>query len=77
MNWLKRLYYKITKWNYISWFLRGKPMIKYKGFTCGCCGKGWKIPFEIRDYKTCGEWGDTWGLCPENKGCRKNERERL
>lgn len=55
----------------ISWRHRGRPMIKYPGFTCGCCGRGWKIPFEIRDYESCGKYWDTWGLCPEGEGCYK------
>jgi len=53
----------------LKWRLNGKPMLKYEGFHCGCCGKWWDIPFEIPEYKSCGSWWDGWGLCPEGKGC--------
>lgn len=55
--------------NWLKWILRGRPMIKYSGFHCGCCGKWWEIPFEIPEYASAGEWWDTWRVCPEGNGC--------
>ena len=57
----------------LKWISAGRPMIKYSGFNCGCCGKGWKIPFKVEEYESGGEWWDTWGLCPEDKGCREKD----
>jgi hypothetical protein len=54
---------------WLNWLRKGKPMLQYPGQRCGCCGKYWPIPFEIRSYETLGHW-DHWGLCPEGKGCR-------
>jgi hypothetical protein len=54
---------------WLKWLLKGKPMIHYKGYNCGCCGKGWMIPFDVPEYQSAGSWGDTWGLCPNGKGC--------
>ena len=52
----------------LIWLLRGKPTIYYNGFNCGCCGSYVKEPLAIRNYESCGEWGDTWGLCPKCRG---------
>ena len=60
---LKRLF------SYIKWLLHSKPMIKYEGFNCGCCGRWWSISFELPQYQSGGVWWDTWGLCPKGKGC--------
>lgn len=53
----------------LKWWLKGKPMIHYTGYNCGCCGKRWAIPFDIPEYQSVGEWLDTWGCCPEGRGC--------
>ena len=68
IKWWYRMYIAplIGRW---KWLGNGRPMIKYEGYTCGCCGRGWKIPFEIPEYESCGDWADTWGLCPKGKGC--------
>lgn len=60
---MKRLFY------YLQWLYKGKPMIKYEGFHCGCCGKWHGIPFEVRKYQSAGEWWDTWDVCPKNEPC--------
>lgn len=71
-------YHNIEFLLHISWLIRGKPLLEYQGYTCGLCGKGWKIPFSIPDYQSHGDWWDTWGVCPENKGCcRKWDVEYL
>lgn len=54
---------------YLRWRFGGRSMVKYPGFKCGCCGRWWDIPFEIPEYESCGEWADTWGLCPRGEGC--------
>lgn len=59
---------------YVFWNLRGKPVIKYAGYNCGCCGKWVKRIFTIRDYESDGRWWDTWGLCPSGTGCNKMGR---
>lgn len=53
---------------YIRWVDRCKPMVKHKGFYCGCCGRWWNESFEVPDFLSMGSW-NTWGLCPEGKGC--------
>lgn len=53
----------------IKWILKGKPMARYKGFNCGCCGKWHNKPFSIPTYLSCGEWWDTWGICPTIEEC--------
>ena len=53
----------------LKWIRQGRPMIKYPGFGCGCCGKYWAIPFEVPTYESSGKWWDTWGVCPPGKGC--------
>lgn len=55
----------------IKWYLRGKPMISYPGYHCGCCGRWINKSFEIPEYDSVGPDGDTWGLCPDNTGCQK------
>lgn len=47
----------------IAWVLKGKPMIKYRGYNCGCCGAWVEEEFEIPTYKSIGSDLDTWGLC--------------
>jgi len=49
----------------LKWIKNGRPVIKYAGFHCGCCGRWWPIPFEIPEYDSAGKWWDTWGICPE------------
>lgn len=52
---------------YRRWIKKGKPMLKYSGFNCGLCGAWHSIPFEVPEYKSAGQWWDTWGMCPN--GC--------
>ena len=54
---------------YLGWLLMHKPVIHYEGYHCGCCGRWHDIPFDVPEYKTCGEWWDTWGMCPDGDGC--------
>lgn len=61
-------------WCGLRWLSHGAPMIYYEGYTCGCCGKGWKRPFVIPEFQSCGHWWDTWGLCPEGEGCNKESK---
>ena len=61
---MRKLYY------YLRWLWKGKPMLHYEGFHCGCCGRWHSIPFEIPEYESSGEWWDTWGICPENDPCK-------
>jgi len=71
MNKLKYLIFKkqFHPFLYLKWIISGKPMIVYSGFNCGCCGRWHNIKIEIPKYKSCGEWWDTWGVCPNKKGC--------
>jgi len=43
-------------------------MIYYEGFHCGICGRWTFQPFELPEYKSDGEWWDTWGVCEK---CRE------
>lgn len=56
------------KW--LKWIIKGRLIIYYLGFNCGCCGKWVKEPFSIPEYRSSGEWWDTWGLCNE---CQKGK----
>lgn len=71
MMWKLDSYHNIGFLLYISWRIRGKPMVSYPGFNCGLCGKWWSIPFEVRDYKNMGFQYESWGMCPDNQGCQK------
>ncbi len=51
----------MIKW--LKWILKGKPIIKYEGYNCGCCGKWVNEKFSVPEYKSVGRWWDTWGLC--------------
>jgi len=53
---------RLFRW--LKWIIEGRPFVHYEGYTCGCCGKGWYIPFTIPTYQSSGEYWDTWGLCP-------------
>ena len=55
----------------IRWILQGKQQVHYSGFNCGCCGKWWNISFKIPEYRSAGEWWDTWGLCPILEVCNE------
>jgi len=55
---------------YLIWVIKRKKMIHYEGFHCGCCGKWNSIPFDIPEYKSSGDWWDTWGLCPIDNPCK-------
>jgi len=54
----------IRLWREWRWRRSGRPTITYDGFHCGCCGRWWGIPFEVRTIDSAGRWWDTWGLCP-------------
>jgi len=59
---MKKLY------RYLKWLIKGKPVVNYQGFNCGCCGEWIYENYSIPTYQSCGEWGDTWGLCDNCKG---------
>lgn len=69
----------MTSWVvWLRWVLTGKPVVKYGGYWCGCCGKWYPDPHEIPVYQSAGFWWDTWGLCPEcevgkARACRSSE----
>ncbi|KKM63254.1 hypothetical protein LCGC14_1513270 [marine sediment metagenome] len=65
-----KIFYKLI--SRIKWLLNNKPMIKYSGFNCGCCGKWENEEFEVPTYRSGGEWWDTWGVCEE---CIKDAEE--
>jgi hypothetical protein len=54
---------------FIIWFFRGRKMIHYSGYNCGCCGTWVKDPFSIPEYKSISERDDTWGICKRGTGC--------
>ena len=54
---------RLLKW--IKWRIKGRPKITYSGFNCGCCGNWVTESFQIPEYKSVGEWEDTWGVCEE------------
>ena len=56
IRWIKR--FKVKR----QWIKDGKPMQKYEGSNCGCCGKWIEEPFEVPKY-IANKWWDTWGLC--------------
>jgi len=58
----------------LKWVWSGCPFIYYESFGCGACGKLWHIPFFVPTFDSCGEWWDTWGVCPKGKGCNKEEK---
>ena len=62
---MKGIYY-FFRW--VKWLKYKKPYINYTGYHCGCCGNWVNEKFKVPTYKSCGEWGDTWGLCPICKG---------
>lgn len=70
VSYYRKIRYFIAK---RKWIRMGRPMVKYSQFWCGCCGKVWKIPFEIPEFESCGEWCDTWGVCPKGQGCKSNK----
>ena len=49
--------------SWLWWVIRGKPMVWYDGYNCGCCGKWVNRPMNVRDYQAYGWQSDTWGLC--------------
>ena len=53
----------IRLFRWLMWLLRGKPMLKYEGYHCGCCGRWVKEQFEIPTYRSDGRFADTIGLC--------------
>lgn len=59
------------KW--LKWILKGKPMITYPGYNCGCCGKWIEEEFSIPEYKSEGEYWDTIGLCKDQKVCVRGD----
>ncbi len=60
---------------YLKWLINGKPMIKYSGYTCGCCGKFREDPFEIPEYDSNGEYWDTIGLCSDKYNCVSQKKK--
>jgi len=52
---------KFFRW--LKWLRNSKPYLSYEGFHCGCCGAWEGIPFKVSEYKSAGQWGDTWGVC--------------
>ena len=64
------MFYRIKRvFRIIKWLWRGCEMLRYEGFMCGACGKGWKETFYVPTFYSLGEWWDTVGLCPKGKGC--------
>lgn len=55
---------------YLKW-LFNKTYVTYPGYNCGCCGRWWDKEFKVPTYKANKFW-NTWGLCPEEKGCMVN-----
>lgn len=43
---------------YLKWVKKGKPMVKYHGFNCGCCGAWENHEFEVPEYRA-DDWWDT------------------
>ena len=60
MIWTIRQFFR-----WLRWLRNGKPIITYQGHHCGCCGAWTDEEFTVLAHKSCGEWGDTWGLCPQ------------
>ena len=52
---------KFFRW--LKWLKNGKPYLSYKGFNCNLCGAWVEEPFKVPEYKSVGEWWDTWGIC--------------
>lgn len=50
-----------------KWIKEGKPMKKYEGSHCGCCGKWIAKPFEVPLWEA-NEFADGWGLCNSCSG---------
>ena len=55
----------ITFFRWLKWYLKGKPMVQYRGYHCGICGKWVNEPFSVPEYQSAEEWWDTWGVCEE------------
>jgi len=55
------LSFKLIAW--LKWLIEKRPYITYKGYNCGLCGKWVNKEFSIPEYKSCGRWWDTWGIC--------------
>lgn len=51
--------------SWLFWLVRGKPLIHYAGYHCGCCGKWVEEAFTVPVRESCGKWADTWGLCKD------------
>ena len=43
--------------SYLKWLWKGKPVITYDGFNCGCCGEWIYEKYTIPTYKSAGRWG--------------------
>jgi len=59
-------------WDWLDWVSVGSPVVRYKGYNCGCCGAWVDKNFSIPTYKSAGEGFDTWGLCPSCSLLPKN-----
>ena len=62
---------EMIRW--LKWIIKGKPVLQYSGFNCGCCGKWVNRPFSVREYRSMGRWWDTWGLCDECCGQKEGK----
>ena len=55
------------KWsNKLKWIWKGRLMLDYSGYHCGCCGRWIDDPIQVPEYESVGEWGDAIGLCPKD-----------
>ncbi len=52
---------RFLRW--LVWRWRGRPIVHYVGYNCGCCGAWVAEPFTVPKYESAGQWWDTWGLC--------------
>ena len=53
---------RFIRW--LKWLIRKKPCYTYTGYYCGLCGTWVDYEFQVAEYKSLGEWWDTWGICP-------------
>lgn len=64
----KRIKYFIS---ILKWLWSGGHMIIYDGYTCGLCGEWTNKMFCVADFNSLGKRWDTWSICDEGSGCRK------
>jgi hypothetical protein len=58
------------KW--IAWLWKGKPVVIYNGYNCGCCGRWIEEKFSIPTYQSVDRYSDTIGLCKNQEDCFNN-----